>query len=1171
MNHVLLDWIEPARRRLRSVWFWWSVAAIAAALTLVAIALDRWLLSSTWAKMAAGRLPGAMVITFLIAALAAWFYVRWRYADPRGVAGRIESRFPELEQRLLTALSQSDQAPGYLQQRVIQEVKDHSRAHDWSRVVPRRPMMFSRLCGLGASAVLLFVLGRQAVIDSAAPAPLAGPDVAIGTVTVEPGDTELERGTSLVVTARFPGTEVPESARLIRIDAAGQQQIETMSRNLSDPVWGVFLSSVTDTFRYRVVTPNWSSAEFSVDVFEYPALVRSDANLGYPDYTQLPERRIEDTVRVAAIEGTRVTWICYVNKQVERAVLVDEAGEQTPLLPDPAFPGAVVATLELRETERRKLQLTDAAGRHNKFPPELIARVLPNQPPQLRLTAFGDVTVSPLEELPLEAQVSDDVGVAQVGLSYSLDGASANEIVLGTDVPRAATASLRHLVELEKLRAEPDQLFAYHFWAEDVGPDGELRRTNSDLFFAEVRPLEQIFREGQPPAGGEQPQPAGGQQAAELAELQKEIINGTWRVIREHARDSASQTLSESIDLLVESQQTALSQLQAVASQVRDPESQRYVEQVAEQMRAAVTSLESAAVSGDPQPLNAALRAEQMAYAGLLKLRTREFQVSRNRSAQGQSGGASQGQLQQQLNQLELEQDENRYEAERKAQAASQEEQQQREIRQILSRLRELARRQQDVNQQLAELQSALQQAQTEQEQQEIQRRLKRLREQQQDLLRQTDELAERMQQGQQREQLRQANEQLRETRQHVQQASQALQQQQPGQALSAGRRAERQFEEMRDEFRRQAAGQFDEALQQMRDAAQQIQQQQADLSQRLSQLDDPQSSPGLRSDANDQAIEDRLQQQRDRLESLLQQMQQTVEEAEVAEPLLAQNLYEAFRRTRQQQVDQQLQQTSELVQQGFVTQARQVERQAGAKLEELKQDIDQAAESVLGEEAKALERALAEVEALDREVTREITAGRRQATDTADPADVAEASTEGSDPSAGPASGSPPDPSLPAAASQSAASESAASQSAAAGSSAGPAAEADQRDLSDLFPSDQSAPIAGDGFRDWSDRLRDVEEMVGDPQLRNRAAQIRDRARGIRRDLSRNDQPPRWELVEELIARPLRELRREIAQQLLRRSADRNASVPIDRDPVPAQFSDAVRRYYESLGSGSP
>ena len=50
------------------------------------------------------------------------------------------------------------------------------------------------------------------------------------------------------------------------------------------------------------------------------------------------------------------------------------------------------------------------------------------------------------------------------------------------------------------------------------------------------------------------------------------------------------------------------------------------------------------------------------------------------------------------------------------------------------------------------------------------------------------------------------------------------------------------------------------------------------------------------------------------RLGELLEQMQQTVEEAETAEPLLAQKLYDSFRKTQQRQVDQQLRDTAELL-----------------------------------------------------------------------------------------------------------------------------------------------------------------------------------------------------------------------------------------------------------------
>jgi hypothetical protein len=113
------------------------------------------------------------------------------------------------------------------------------------------------------------------------------------------------------------------------------------------------------------------------------------------------------------------------------------------------------------------------------------------------------------------------------------------------------------------------------------------------------------------------------------------------------------------------------------------------------------------------------------------------------------------------------------------------------------------------------------------------------------------------------------------------------------------------------------------------------------------------------------------------------------------------------------------------------------------------------------------------------------------------------------------------------------------------------------------------SAPLTGDDFRDWSDRLRDVEDMLDDPELRATAARIRDRARGIRAEFKRHSREPQWPLVRQLVAQPLRELRLHVSEELLRRAGDRNATVPIDRDPVPERFAEQVRRYYEQLGRG--
>jgi hypothetical protein len=109
-----------------------------------------------------------------------------------------------------------------------------------------------------------------------------------------------------------------------------------------------------------------------------------------------------------------------------------------------------------------------------------------------------------------------------------------------------------------------------------------------------------------------------------------------------------------------------------------------------------------------------------------------------------------------------------------------------------------------------------------------------------------------------------------------------------------------------------------------------------------------------------------------------------------------------------------------------------------------------------------------------------------------------------------------------------------------------------------------------GDDFTRWSDRLREVEELLDDPDMRSEAVRIRESARGIRRQLvRRNFEGPNWALVRELVAEPLDELRERVSEELLRRRGNQRM-VPIDRDPVPPQYVEQVRRYFEELGKGS-
>ena len=129
-----------------------------------------------------------------------------------------------------------------------------------------------------------------------------------------------------------------------------------------------------------------------------------------------------------------------------------------------------------------------------------------------------------------------------------------------------------HLLDFESFNAVPDQLLTYFFWAEDIGPDGQPRRTSGDMFFAEVRPFEEIFRQGeQPPSGSAENEEQEGQQgnaqaSDRLAELQKEIINGTWKLIRRETTGKPTDKLTEDAKVLEESQNARSSRQTSSAS-----------------------------------------------------------------------------------------------------------------------------------------------------------------------------------------------------------------------------------------------------------------------------------------------------------------------------------------------------------------------------------------------------------------------------------------------------------------------------------------------------------------------------------------------------------------------------------------------------------------------------
>ena len=1247
----------------------------------------------------------AWLFLLLVAGTLAWTFVVWRRClrvplDFQGIARNIEAENPKLHALLLTAIEQKPDSTthelNYLQDRVIREALAEDRRSEWRKRATRQ-LRLARLGGFAALALMSAVLFA---LYQAAPPRLAILTMMGRGVTVTPGDTSIEKGSSLVVLAKFEGgaSAVPAEAVLVVRPANEPERRVPLTKNLDDPVFGTSLPDIRDEMTYHVEYGREVTADFRVTVFEFPRLERADARVTFPEYTGLPEKTIDDTRRVSAVEGSALDYTFHLNKPVQSAALVevrnrrgkeaDGSSTNPPplvggyaLVADTNRPGVYVSNFKLETSGRYELILVDDAGRTNKLPPLFVLDVLTNRAPDLKF-AFpkGDQRVSALEEIAFTAEASDDFGLKGYGFAYNLAGKETTFVELGNSAGPHEKRAFNHLVPLETLGAQPDQLLSYYLWADDFGPDGSPRRTTSDMFFAEVRPFEEIFREGQPqdPNQQRQQQQQGqqGQNAAEqLAELQKQIITATWNIQRRETGKTPGASFKKDVETVKESQEKALEQVRGRLGETEDPRAKVMLTTVEKEMVKAVEQLTDAVDDNAPGALPSALSSEQSAYQALLRLAAREIQVAQGQP--GQQGQGRQGQrAQRQLDQLKLRQSQNRYETER--QAAPPQNQEQREQLQAFNRLKELAQRQQDVNERLKELQAALQEARTEAEREELRQRLKRLQEEQQQMLADVDELRQRMERPENQSQMAEARQQLDQTRDEVQRASEAMERGDVSQALSSGTRAQRELQEMRDDFRKQNSSQFAEDMRELRSQARDLAQQQEDIGQKLEALNDPTQRKTLTDSDERKELASELDEQKKRMDELVQHATEVTQKAEPVEPLLSRQLYDTLRKATQADA-RNLQETSDdlltqgrlrqdverylresrrggktavevsanLLREGLSAEANNLEQRARSSINDLKAGVERAAESVLGDDTEALRLARAELDELSRQLDRELAQAdrsrRREEADslsrTNPPPDVggyeqqanAQGKREGQQgegqqqaqnqsqqgqgqqgesqqggqgqgdqPGQQAQSGQRGEGGQPQEGSQQGQGGQAGQQASANQQRGGNNPDQDgqnqpgqgqrngnrqaggqrgggggEQNFLDQFGGEEGGgvtggPITGADYAQWSDRLRDVEEMLDVPELRTEAARIRDRARNARQDLKRHSKEPQWDLVKLEIAGPLVELRTRVSEELARRES-KEALVPIDRDPVPTRYSELVRRYYEELGKSEP
>jgi hypothetical protein len=196
----------------------WLAGATVSGLLIAAI--------GRWFEWLTSPVEAVILATSLVLTGATWFIIR-STRDRREVARRIEDAYPELQTALLAALDvQPDVATGrvgYLQERMVGQVLDHAYRHGWQEIVPGPRLVAAY--ALHLATLLLFMASLWQLhrihhtYEPAQAARRAAPRIQLTgkfEVAIEPGNTEIERGKSLLVVARFLGPLPPEATLVYR-------------------------------------------------------------------------------------------------------------------------------------------------------------------------------------------------------------------------------------------------------------------------------------------------------------------------------------------------------------------------------------------------------------------------------------------------------------------------------------------------------------------------------------------------------------------------------------------------------------------------------------------------------------------------------------------------------------------------------------------------------------------------------------------------------------------------------------------------------------------------------------------------------------------------------------------------------------------------------------------
>ena len=411
----------------------------------------------------------------------------------------VERRCPPLQQRLISALELSDTDPSLHSPALLAAASERAaellRAANPAQILDRRPL-YAYLRLLGSATAVVLLCGALFGNDLAQAAqrcahPLTAYERPPRTlITVRPGNLEIIKGEDATLQVHFAGDK-PRRARIVRrASAEAPYQIEELVVDRADSVTYTF-PQVQQSFHYAIAVGDDRSPEYEVRVIDPPAVKRLRLHYQYPAYSQLPDRIEEESGDIQGLPGTRVALEVTANKPLSKAALVLD---DTLSLAAQLDGATARIALQIERTGAYHIDLVDRKGATNRDPIRYAIQVREDQKPVVAITDPGrDSDLPEALKVLLKAEASDDFSVEEIALVYRVNNSPEQRRALPINPQREVLVS--HIWDLSAANLLPEDRIYYHLEALDNNQVAGPQKGQSRQYVLRFPSLYELYAE----------------------------------------------------------------------------------------------------------------------------------------------------------------------------------------------------------------------------------------------------------------------------------------------------------------------------------------------------------------------------------------------------------------------------------------------------------------------------------------------------------------------------------------------------------------------------------------------------------------------------------------------------------------------------------------------------